>query len=262
MSLKQKVIISAIVIIVVLNIVTFVSLRGTFIKDGQSQMDIKARVAIVIDDWGYNLNCIKVLRSIDVALTLSILPNLPYSSKIATIARSLDKQIIVHLPLEPETKGRGHIRLEKDTITVDMDEKTLVATLDASLKTVPFAQGVSNHMGSRATANKRVMSLIFDELKKREFFFLDNLVIGDSVCADLAYEKNLRFATRDIFLDNENDVAYIKNQLTQLKDKALVLGEAVGVGHARSTTLEVLKEEIPLMEKEGIKFVFISELME
>ena len=72
----------------------------------------------------------------------------------------------------------------------------------------------------------------------------------------------MRFVTRNIFLDNENDAIYIRNQLTQLKDKALVLGEAVGVGHARITTLEVLKEVIPLMEKEGIEFVFVSELME
>ena len=177
MRLKQKVILYTLAIIVVLNIVTFVFLKDVFIKGDMSQRDVKARVAIVIDDWGYNLDCIEMLRSIDAALTLSILPNLPYSSKIATIAQSLDKQIIVHLPLEPETKGREYIGLEKDTITVDMDEKTIVVTLDASLKTVPFAQGVSNHMGSRATSDKRVMSLIFDDLKKREFFFLDNLVI-------------------------------------------------------------------------------------
>jgi polysaccharide deacetylase 2 family uncharacterized protein YibQ len=38
-------------------------------------------------------------------------------------------------------------------------------------------------------------------------------------------------------------------------------GWAIGIGHDRRNTLEVLKEEMPKLEKEGYKFVYVSELV-
>jgi polysaccharide deacetylase 2 family uncharacterized protein YibQ len=40
-----------------------------------------------------------------------------------------------------------------------------------------------------------------------------------------------------------------------------VYGQAIGIGHDRKITLEVLKEVMPSIEKEGYKFVFVSELI-
>ncbi|MCM8780086.1 MAG: divergent polysaccharide deacetylase family protein, partial [Candidatus Omnitrophica bacterium] len=61
--------------------------------------------------------------------------------------------------------------------------------------------------------------------------------------------------------DNESDPAYIRAQLQELKDLAQSRGWAIGIGHARKATLEVLKEEMPKLQKEGFKFVKISELV-
>jgi polysaccharide deacetylase 2 family uncharacterized protein YibQ len=99
-----------------------------------------------------------------------------------------------------------------------------------------------------------------DLIKKKHLFFLDSFVTGNSLAKQLAEEKKVRFAKRDVFLDNHPDPFYIRQQIEQLKKKARINGQAVGIGHDRKTTLEVLREELPGMEKEGYKFVFVSDL--
>ena len=222
----------------------------------------KTKVAIVIDDWGYNLRYLNLLREIDIPITISILPNLRYSSKIARFAKGLGLEVILHLPLEPEIGKRDYLGWEQNTITSKMDEEEVVDTLNNALASVPDASGVSNHMGSLATKNRQLMSIIFIELKKRNLFFLDNLVVNKSICRQLAKEKQIKYAARDVFLDNLDDVEYIKGQFKELREIALARTEAIGIGHAKLTTLKVLKDEIASMQAKGIELVFISDLIE
>lgn len=222
----------------------------------------KTKVAIVIDDWGYNLRYLNLLREMDVPITISILPNLRYSSKIARFAEAKGLEVILHLPLEPEIGKRDYLGLEQNTITSKMDREEIVDTLNNALASVPYASGVSNHMGSVATKNRQLMSIIFAELKKRSLFFLDNLVVNESICRKLAKEKQIKYAARDVFLDNSDDAEYIKGQFRELREIALASGEAIGIGHPKLTTLKVLQDEITSMQAEGIELVFISDLIE
>ena len=70
----------------------------------------------------------------------------------------------------------------------------------------------------------------------------------------------LRSARRDVFLDNRSDPDYIRAQVRQLKALASSRGVAIGIGHDRQATLEVLIEMMPQLAKEGYKFVFVSEV--
>ena len=66
----------------------------------------RAEIAIVIDDWGYNLNNLRILNSVKLPLTVSILPNLSYSKTIAEVAHAHGFRVILHLPMEPYEKAR------------------------------------------------------------------------------------------------------------------------------------------------------------
>ena len=92
-------------------------------------------------------------------------------------------------------------------------------------------------------------------------YFLDSFVSEDSVCQGLAQKMQIRFAKRDVFIDNQLDINHIKERLYELKLKAATTGEAIGIGHDRKVTLEALKEAMPELEKEGYKFVFVSDLV-
>lgn len=217
---------------------------------------IKGKIAIVIDDWGYNVNNLPIVSQINYPFTASILPNLPNSGVVANLMHRRGKEVILHLPMEPHER----FRLEQSTITTLMNEQTIKSIVGQDLSNIPHAVGVSNHMGSKATEDLRTMSIVFSELKKRNLFFLDSLVSSKSICADLANKISLRFIKRDVFLDNEEKAEYIRGQIYKLKMKARLYGQAVGIGHDRKITLEVLRDAMPELEKEGYKFVFVSEL--
>ena len=69
------------------------------------------------------------------------------------------------------------------------------------------------------------------------------------------------FVKRDIFLDNQSDAAYIKQQIYKVVARARQHGSAVGIGHDRKTTLEVLRDVMPDVVKEGYRFVYLSDLV-
>ncbi|TRZ94120.1 divergent polysaccharide deacetylase family protein [bacterium] len=217
----------------------------------------KPKIAIVLDDWGYNLHNLKIAEEIKQPLTMSVLPNLDYSRTVCEELHKRGFEIILHLPMEPHEK----INLEKNTIMVSMDQDTIRNVINSDLTNVLYASGVSNHMGSAATENSATMTVVFKELKKKKLYFLDSFVSSHSVCHNLARKIKLRFARRDIFLDNQENASYIKNQISKLKSKAKIYGQAIGIGHDHKVTLEVLKEVLPKLEKEGYQFVYLSELV-
>lgn len=219
---------------------------------------VLGKIAIVLDDWGYNLDDLDLLEEIKYPLNISVLPNLAYSQDLAKKIIKKDRELILHLPLEPQSNE--YLRLEHDTIMTDMQPPKIREILLKAIKDVPYIKGVSNHMGSKATQDLRTMQVIFKELKKKRLYFLDSQVSPNSVNADLARKMRIKFVKRDVFLDNEERPDYIKGQLMLLRLKALRNGEAVGIGHDRRVTLQVLKEVIPIFAREGFKFVFVSEL--
>jgi hypothetical protein len=249
------------IVIVILSVV--VILQWLFIvkllppKAPAVPVKLKGKIAIVVDDWGYNLNNLDMLNQIKYPLTCSILPGLNYSSQIAEELNALGYEILLHLPMEPHEK----FRLEKNTILNVMDEQIIRNIIGQDLASISYAKGVSNHMGSATTEDIRTMEIVFKELKNRHLYFLDSLVSSKSICSDVARKIGVGFAKRDVFLDNREEPAYIKSQVYKLKIKARIFGKAIGIGHDRKITLEVLKEVMPQLEKEGYKFVFVSELV-
>lgn len=220
---------------------------------------ISGRLAIIVDDWGYSLSTINFLKEIDAPIDISVLPFLPYSKEIAQIANSNHKEVMLHLPLEPHPNDK--IRLEKNVILASMQKKEVLKILNDALMDVPNVKGINNHMGSLATEKKDLMAVIFSEMKKKKLFFVDSLVTSKSVCFDLAKELKVKFAKRNVFLDNKNDAEYIRKQFSYLIKRAKNQGFAIGIGHDHPLTLKVIQEIIPEIENQGIEIVFVSELV-
>ena len=97
----------------------------------------RAKAAFVIDDWGYNLKNIGWLNSIDRPVTVSVLPNLTYSTQIASKAHQRGLEVILHLPLEPHDSS---LKVEEDTVYTGMSEDEVFQILKRSLRSVPYAK--------------------------------------------------------------------------------------------------------------------------
>ena len=62
-------------------------------------------------------------------------------------------------------------------------------------------------------------------------------------------------------MDNEDDEEKILIQLLKLADKAEEYGNAIGIGHVKPKTLYVLQEQIPVLQKKGYRFEFVSKML-
>ena len=216
------------------------------------------RVVIVMDDFGYNINTLDQIFNIKKAVTFSILPNLPYSKRVAQLASSKGYEVILHLPLESKDKAAP---TEAGTIKTDMTESEILSLLEKDIASVPGLRGVSNHQGSKATEDKRSMSIILSDLKKKKLYFFDSLVTDKSVCREVAAAQGVPCAKRDIFLDDENSPEYIEKQVLSLRKTAFKSGTAIAVCHDRKNTIAVLNKMIPELASEGIDFVYLSEMV-
>ncbi len=218
------------------------------------------KIALVIDDWGYNLKNRNFITDNDFHVTISILPFKPFSTQIAQLAFHKQKDIIIHMPMEPQNKE--NYGLEENTLLTSMDKKTIIRLMDEAFDCVPYAKGMSNHMGSKATQDLKLVRIVMEYLKKKNLFFLDSCVTPHSVCKNLAKKFRVGFAGRDVFIDNDNDSSSIKEQLFKLAQIAKRRGVAIGIGHDRPNTIAVLREMIPRLEEEGYQFVNLSEIVE
>lgn len=217
-----------------------------------------ARIAIVVDDFGYNTSNVGAFLDINEPITLSILPNLPRSRDVANMAGQRGYEVILHLPLESHRKD---VREEADTIKTGETNAEVVSKLAKDIESVPGLRGVSNHMGSKATEDRALMSEIFTYLKKKNLYFFDSLTSDKTVCRETAREVGLKFAKRDVFLDNVNNALKIEEKLAELEKLAVKRGFAIAICHDRKNTAAALAGKMPEMDKDGIEFVYLSELV-
>lgn len=219
---------------------------------------LRARVAIVIDDCGNNYGRDRGFVESEHALTLAVLPHLPATRQVAEEARARGKCVILHLPMETASgkdPGPGTLRPEMGD-----DELARVARED--FEAVPGIVGFNNHEGSRGSADARVVSAALDEARERGLFVLDSRTTTATVLAAEAADLGLPVRSRDVFLDNEDDVDRILAQLDRLREVASERGVAVAIGHPRPATLEALRRGLPRLVEAGIGIVPLSELMQ
>ena len=75
-----------------------------------------ARIAIIIDDLGNNRMLGLQAVALPGALTYSILPQLPYSERLAHAAHAAGKEVMLHLPMQSvlrveEVARRGQLSI-------------------------------------------------------------------------------------------------------------------------------------------------------
>jgi hypothetical protein len=203
--------------------------------------DKKALLALVIDDLGENYQVAEdILELVHGQVTYSILPHCTYTKKIVDFVCQKNLDFMLHLPMEP--LKYPEINPGPGSLLVNMNDTKIRQILTNDFEEVPGALGVNNHMGSRFTAHRHGMSVVFDELKRRHLCFLDSLTNPDSVAGQLAQEMDVPFITRDIFLDNEQNIEAIVFQLKKAEHLAIQRGQAVAIGHPYPETVEALAQ--------------------
>ncbi len=215
-------------------------------------------IAIIIDDVGYPSENIDSYLRFKAKLTFAVLPFLEKSEMYAKILHTQGFEIMIHIPMEPLGYPEEH---PGSNALFTWDSRQIIKEkLDRMIMGAPYAQGANNHMGSRATQSRELMTWTMLYLKKRDLYFIDSVTTEGSHAFELAQKLELPSAKRDIFLDNHKDFASINTQFEKLIGMAKKNGTAIGIGHIGSDNLlEVLNYQLPLLHKDGIELVFASE---
>ena len=218
------------------------------------------RIGIILDDFGtQSPKLIEQFCRIPQRLTLSVFPDMKRSGEIAETIHRGGHQVMIHFPMEPYDYPKEDPG--EDAIYVRQSIEEIRRRTSTAIGTVPYAVGINNHMGSRATEDERVMRAALAEVKRKKLFFVDSRTSSRSVAFKMAKAMKVRCAERDLFLDHVNDPQAIRKELWRLADLAAQNGGALGIGHGRPNTLNALKEVLPKLQKRGFQFVWASELV-
>jgi uncharacterized protein len=215
------------------------------------------QLALIVDDCGQWIATERGFVALGIPLTLSVLPDVPYTNVIATEASDAGKGVMLHLPMETLSglnPGPGKV-------TTEMNDAQIVAQVQSDLADVPLARGVNNHEGSKASADTRVMRAVIGVLAQHSLFFIDSRTNVASVGEATARAMGVPTAARDVFLDNRADVAYTEAQLSQAAAIAQRTGSAIAIGHPRPTTLAAVRAMIPRLQALGIQFVLVQDIV-
>lgn len=217
------------------------------------------RIALIVDDFGYrSMDLTEQFCALRQPMTFSILPHLKTSKTLSSLIAQSRHEVMLHLPMEPldlqEDPGEGAIR-------TDQSSEEIVGELRSALKSVPHARGVSNHMGSKATADRRVMEVVLRELKRRGLFFIDSRTSSVSTAYEMARAMGVKTAQRSLFIDHVDDPAAIQTALWNASEVAAEKGVVIAIGHNRPNTYLALTAVLPQLEKRGFQFVRASEVV-
>jgi len=214
-------------------------------------------ISIIIDDLGNDLAIGRRILNLPYPITISILPHTPYSQQLHHLAYQLNKEVMLHLPMQ--ALNNNHY-LGPGSLTLNMSEAQFRHTLRQDLQSLPDAIGVNNHMGSLLTTQKKPMNIVMEELADwGELFFIDSRTTAQTVAYQSAIQHGLAAQSRDLFLDNQQDENYIRQQFKKLLNKAKQNGSALAIAHPHATTLNVLESELKHLHTTGVSIIPVSQ---
>ncbi|BCS53676.1 divergent polysaccharide deacetylase family protein [Geobacter sp. SVR] len=216
-------------------------------------------LAVIIDDMGTNLQEARALADIGVPITFSIIPGLHSYREVAAFAAAGRIETMIHIPMQP--KGWPQRRLESNGLLVSMADADISAHVEGFIKDIPGAAGANNHMGSEFTEHEDKMRPVLEALGRKGLFFIDSMTSANTVGARMAHDMAIKTARRHVFLDNEQNDAYIRGQLKQAVALAKKKGAAIAICHPHPATIRTLAAVLPDLERQGITLVAASRLV-
>ncbi|WJW75552.1 divergent polysaccharide deacetylase family protein [Thiohalobacter sp. IOR34] len=217
------------------------------------------RIALIIDDLGGRRAAGERVIALPGPVACSFLPYATHTPMLARQAHRAGKEVMLHLPMqavEPRPLDAGGL-------TLDMNRRLFLQTLNDDLARVPHLAGINNHMGSLLTRHPGHMRWLMEALRRQPgLFFVDSRTSRASVARRLAFEHGIPSLSRDVFLDAEPGGEAVRGQFRRLLQRARRQGFAVGIGHPYPDTLKALETLLPALAAEGVRLVPVSELVE
>lgn len=228
------------------------SKEENLIKDTNSSKIKQARLAIIIDDMA-NISQVKALQALNLKVNPSFFPSDKNHIDTPKLALKFDFYM-VHLPLA----AINYAKPELDTLNPNDTQERIFKKIKQIKKDFKDLKFINNHTGSLFTSNEEAMKKLYKAFEKEGLIFVDSKTIASSKVPKVAKALGQIYIQRDVFLDNQDDVAYIKKQLMDAVKLAKKKGFAIAIGHPRKNTFKALEQSKDLLE--SVELVYLSEI--
>ena len=227
----------------------------------EKNIEKQLKAAIIIDDFGGGTGGVRDFLEGDIPITAAVMPFTDYSKKHAEWAHKNGFEVIVHLPMEPKKGKRSW--LGPKPITVDLSPKEVKNRVEEALKSVPYAVGMNNHMGSRAVEDEEVVRAIVEVAREKKLYIIDSGTSPKSKFPKVAEEMNVPLLKRDVFLDDISSSSHVRKQMNRLAKITEFTGKGIAIGHVGVTGKVCsvgIFQSMDEFEKRNIKIVPASQL--
>jgi polysaccharide deacetylase 2 family uncharacterized protein YibQ len=212
------------------------------------------QVAIVFEHAGVSLDDLKPIYAMHQPFGLGIFPHQRYSAQIVRDAVAHGLTPLLHLPLE--SVNAADVGPVSGIVWVRMADGDIARTVEGDLDSVPGVAGVSSHAGSRATADRRVMTAVMKALKARGLWFQENRTTPRSVALDAARQAGVRSVLVTTYLDDPP--TNIDGKVLALLRTAIRQGWAVAGAHITTGAPQIVARHLAEFQDAGVVFVPIT----
>lgn len=217
--------------------------------------------AIIIDDFGGGTGGVRDFLEGDIPITAAVMPFSEKSREHAVWAHKNGIEVMIHLPMEPKKGKRSW--LGPKPITVDLSPQEVRTRVEEAIKSVPYAVGLNNHMGSRAVENEQIVRTIVEVAKEHKLYIIDSGTSPKSKFPELTKKLGVPLLQRDVFLDDISSSSHVRKQMIRLAKVIEIKGSGIAIGHVGITGRVCsvgIFESIADYRKRNIKIVPVSEL--
>lgn len=207
------------------------SIQNPVLAEKKEEKQLKA--AIIIDDFGGGTGGVRDFLEGEIPITAAVMPFTETSKEHAEWAHKNGFEIIVHLPMQPKKGKRSW--LGPKPITVDLSPEEVKKRVEEALKSVPYAVGMNNHMGSLAVEDEDIVRAIVEVAKERKLYIIDSGTSPKSKFPQLAKEMNVPILKRDVFLDDISSSGHVRKQMQRLAKITEFSGRGIAIGHVGVT---------------------------
>ena len=228
-------------------------------EKGPEKINGPVKIAILIDDVGLNVpNAARATR-LSENVSLAFMPYAPDARGQVKRAIEAGHDVIIHMPMEPMN---GTLDPGPHALRTRMSDQEITDNVAWDMSQFDGYIGVNNHMGSKFTTNEHALRIVLNILKaKGDLFFLDSVTHPNTVGSKIAEELGLPHLKRDVFLDNEENAASIRQELAITQKIARQKGYAIAIGHPHTVTLEVLEDWIKNLPEDQYELVPLHALV-
>jgi polysaccharide deacetylase 2 family uncharacterized protein YibQ len=231
-------------------------------RDSESASAEPAKLALVLYGFAEDSDHATAMFALGVPFAVAIVPGADGSARLFREAHEHDRELVLHLPLEP--LNYPQVNPGPGTVLVTMNEARITGLLRRDLSQAGPVVAVANHAGSLATQDMAVMTAIYHELARRHLPFLHMQPVAGAVCKGLASDLGVVYQEPDAVLDAET--RSVKNRALdqrwkQMLQLARARGRLVVMVRATPQVLKWLPGAATSKRLDGVSLVPLSSVL-